>query len=575
MVMSQASLRLPKTAPFAPEHIAALDAVIAKANPGQRAWLAGFLAGLDAAQPAGQAAALPAAVTERPRLLILYATESGNAEALASKARGDATRRGFAARVADMAEFRPENLGDAKNLLVIASTWGDGEPPQRAAPFYRAMMGASAPRLDGLRFSVLALGDSAYAQFCETGKRFDARLAELGATRAAPLVMADLDYATPARRWLEGALDALLPPEADGGSVIHVDFARPPGVIASRTAPASVTISAHHPLTSSRADSTTVHIELDLAGADLAYEPGDAIGVLPRNDPALVTEISRAAGLGADAADALSRQYDITTLTEHQLAEFAELGGIAALASPAARAEYRHGRQWLDLLQQFPGVVGGEALLSRLRPLQPRYYSVASSRRLVGDEAHLTIARVAYASAGRGRTGVASGFLADRLSVGAEVDVFVRPNPHFRLPEDGATPIIMVGAGTGIAPYRGFLQDREATGAAGRTWLVFGHRRFLHDFLYQLEIQAWLAAGVLSRLDLATSRDAPEKRYVQHVLRDQKRELRAWLDQGATLYLCGDATHMARDVDATLTEILGETGLDELIGAGRYKKDVY
>jgi sulfite reductase (NADPH) flavoprotein alpha-component len=574
------ALRLPRTAPFDAEQIAALNSVIGSANVVQRAWLAGFLAGLDASAAGADAAGSPlpaAANAEKPKLLILYATESGNAEALAAAAKADAAKRGFAARVLDMADAKPEALKSAANLLVIAATWGDGEPPQRAAPFYRALMGDAAPKLDGLRYSVLALGDSSYAQFCETGRKIDDRLAALGAVRAAPRVEADLDYEGPAKSWLGATLGLLAPKDADAGSVIHVDFNKAPatGTI-SKSSPFPAPITAHHPLTSSRADSATFHIELDLAGSGLAYEPGDAIGVLPKNDPALIEAITKAAGItDGPTAEALAARYDIATLTGKQIAQFAELTGEKALASEDARTAFLAGRQWIDLLEAFPHKLAPAQLTGLLRPQLPRYYSVASSQKLVGEEAHLTVARVAYESAGRARTGIASGFLADRRSPDDTVDVFVKPNAHFHLPADPASPIIMVGAGTGIAPYRAFLQEREATGAGGESWLIFGHRRFLHDFLYQLEIQAWLASGVLSRLDLATSRDAPEKRYVQHVLWDQRDALAGRLADGATLYLCGDAKHMARDVDATLTKILGEAALDELITAGRYKKDVY
>ncbi len=297
----------------------------------------------------------------------------------------------------------------------------------------------------------------------------------------------------------------------------------------------------------------------------------------------------KAAGLTGDAAltEALTKSYDISTLTGKQMRDYAALTGdktLGALAEDAAkRAEFLAGRHLIDLLETFPHQLEAEKFTSLLRPLAPRYYSIASSQKLVGEEAHLTIARLAYRSAGRERLGVASGMVADRLRAGDTANVFVKPNPHFRLPPGASTPVVMIGAGTGVAPYRGFLQELEATGAGNDTWLVFGHRHFLYDFLYQLEIQDWLKSGVLGRLDLASSRDQPEKRYVQHTLWEQRKILREKLDNGATLYLCGDAKHMARDVDATLMRILsegkdggsGQAALDALISAGRYKKDVY
>jgi sulfite reductase (NADPH) flavoprotein alpha-component len=579
---------LPNTAPFAPEQIAALDQVIGAASVVQRAWLSGFLAGLDAAEGRGDVAAPLAPPADKPKLLILYATESGNSEALAAKAKQDAAKRGFAAKVLDMGDASVDMLKNAGTILAIISTWGDGEPPQRAAPFYRALMGDAAPKLDGVKFAVLALGDSSYAQFCETGKQVDERFAALGASRAAERVELDLDYEAPAKTWLNATLELLAP--KDAGSVIHVDFQKPAALSpASKNAPVAAEITAHHKLTSERADSETVHVELSLAGLGLSYEPGDALGIQPENDPEAVAEVLRAAGLEQDGAlhETLAGRYDINTVTGKQMKDYAALIGDAALALLAEdagkRGEFLAGRQLIDLLEAFPHRLDAEKFTSLLRPLAPRYYSVASSQKLVGEEAHLTIARLAYESAGRARKGVASTMVTDRRRSGAALNVFVKPNPHFRLPKDPAAPIVMIGAGTGIAPYRGFLQEREAGGATGPAWLVFGHRHFLYDFLYQLEIQDWLKSGVLSRLDLATSRDQPEKRYVQHVLWEQRDALRGKLANGATLYLCGDAKHMARDVDATLIRILsegkdereGQAALDALVTSGRYKKDVY
>jgi sulfite reductase (NADPH) flavoprotein alpha-component len=567
---------LPATAPFAPEQIALLNGVFAASSAVQRAWLAGYLAGVDAAAATAAVPAAPAA--PKPKLTILYATESGNAEALAAKAKADAAKRGFAARIADIADTDLASLTGA--VIAIISTWGDGEPPQRAAPFFRALMSEAAPRLDGVKFAVLALGDSSYAQFCETGKQFDARLAALGATRVAARIDLDLDYEAPAKTWLTTTLEALAPAK---DSVIHVDFlsekAKPALEIVSKTNPFAAEVTANGKLTSERADSETFHVEFSLGNSGITYEPGDALAVVPENDAATVSAIRAAAGLPETLTDALTRRYDITTLTAKHLKDYAALTGDNALAAlaedPAKRTEFLAGRQLIDLLETFPHRIAPDAFTALLRPIAPRYYSIASSQKLVGEEAHLTVARVAYLSAGRARTGVASNMIA-HLREGSAAQIFVRPNPHFRLPAEAATPIIMIGAGTGIAPYRGFLQELEATNAANPTWLIFGHRKFLYDFLYQLEIQAWLQSGILNRLDLASSRDQPEKRYVQHVLWEQRDRLTQQLADGATIYLCGDAKHMARDVDATLARILGgQAAVDALITAGRYKKDVY
>ena len=529
-------IALPHTAPFAPEQIAALDQVISASSAVQRAWLAGFLAGLDAAE--GKQPAAPAVTGPKPKLLVLYATESGNTEALAAKAKQEAAKLGFAARVQDVADTDVQSLKDAGTIIAIISTWGDGEPPQRAAPFFRALMGDAAPRLDGVKFAVLALGDSSYAQFCESGRQVDARFEALGAARAAARIDLDLDYEAGAKTWMTATLETLAPKTADAGSVIHVDFHKSAAEAASKSAPFAAEITAHHKLTSDRAESETVHVEFSLAGSGITYEPGDAIGFVPENDPALVEAVARAVGLEQDAAlrEALTTRHDICTLTAKQLKDYAALTGDAQAASlaenEAERSAFLAGRQWIDLLETFPHKLGAEAFTALLRPLAPRYYSVASSQKLVGEEAHLTVARLAYESAGRARLGVASGMITDRLRSGGIGKIFVRPNQHFRLPQNPETPIIMIGAGTGVAPYRGFLQELEATNAGTKSWAIFGHRRFLFDFIYQLEIQDWLKSGVLGRLDLASSRDQPEKRYVQHVLWEQRARLRQQLDAG-------------------------------------------
>ena len=577
---------VPNSAPFAPEQIQALNNAIGNVSVAQRAWLSGFLAGLDAAE--AKPAISAAVPTEKPKITILYATESGNAEALAAQVRQDAAKRGFAPKVLDMGDATLDQLKGAGTILAIVSTWGDGEPPQRAAPFFRAFMSDAAPRLEGVKFAVLALGDSSYAQFCETGKQVDARFAALGAIRAAYRADLDLDYEAQAKSWISTTLEKLAP--KDAGSVIHVDFHKSAGAeVASKASPFAAEIIAHHKLTSERADSETYHVELSLAGSGITYEPGDSLAIVPENDPALVAHIIAKLGASPDPelTEALTSRYDINTLTAKQLKDYALITkdeALNALADDTAkRSVFLAGRQIIDLLETFPHHIDPEAFTALLRPLAPRYYSIASSQKAVPDEAHLTIARVAYETVGRARKGVASSLVADRRKTGGLLDVFVKPNQHFRLPKDPAAPIVMIGAGTGVAPYRGFLQEREATGATGKNWLIFGHRHFLYDFLYQLEMQSWLKSGLLSRLDLASSRDQPEKRYVQHVLWEQRDTLRDQLAKGATLYLCGDAKHMAHDVDATLQRIFadgkdeaaGQAALDALITAGRYKKDVY
>ena len=581
---------LPKTAPFAEEHIAALNRVISVTTAEQRAWLSGYLAGLQAA--GGSQAAVPAAPpAKRVPLTILFGTESGNGEALAAQAKKAAAKLGFAPKVVDMADFSPIQAAAVENLLIVASTWGEGDAPQRAVDFYEALLADDAPRFEKTRFAVLALGDRAYAQYCEIGRKIDERLAALGGVRITDRIDCDLEYETPARGWIASTLERLnaeVGVEEVGASVIHVDFARPgadgeaDADAPTRAHPFEAEISESVRLTGSRSTSDTHHVAVSLEGSGIVYEPGDSLGVMPSNDPALADAVLKAAGLSGDAAlrGALIERLDITTLTGKQLEDFARETG-----APALSADWAVGRQIIDLLETAPGALTATQLTSLLRPLPPRYYSIASSRRAVGDEAHLLVAGLRYESHGRERAGVASLDITARHREGDKLKVFLRPNAHFRLPSDSSKPIIMVGPGTGMAPFRGFLQEREAVGAAGRNWLVFGHRNYTHDFLYQLELQDWLQSKLLTRLDVAFSRDQPEKRYVQNTLWDARADLYAWLKDGAALYVCGDANAMAKDVHAMLLLILADQGKQDEAGAkaeldairrdGRYLRDVY
>jgi sulfite reductase (NADPH) flavoprotein alpha-component len=580
----QTAPMLPTTAPFPEEQIAALNRVISVTTAEQRAWLSGYLAGLQAANDP-QAASPAAPPAKRAPLTILFGTESGNAEALAAQARKAAAKLGFAPKVVDMADFTPEQAAATENLLIIASTWGEGDPPQRAVDFYEALMADNAPRFEKTRFAVMALGDRAYAQFCEIGRKIDERLAALGGARITDRIECDLDYETPATGWIGTTLERLnaeVGTKEIGASVIHVDFARPGADAPSRSRPFEAEVTEHSRLTGSRSTSDTHHVAVSLEGSGITYEPGDSLGVVPSNDPLLADAVLQAAGLSGNDTlrTALIDRLDITTLTSKQIEDFARETGTTA-----PPAQWAVGRQIIDLLETAPGALTAEQLTALLRPLPPRYYSIASSRKAVGEEAHLLVAGLRYVSHGREREGVASVDITARHRESDKLKVFLRSNPHFRLPSDNDRPIVMVGPGTGLAPFRGFLQEREAIGAGGRNWLVFGHRNYTHDFLYQLELQDWLKSSLLTRLDVAFSRDQPEKRYVQNTLWDSRSDLYAWLKDGAALYVCGDANAMAKDVHATLLRILADQGkqteaaakaeFDAIRRDGRYLRDVY
>jgi len=550
MVMSP----IPKTAPFADEEIDLLNRVVGTASPNQRAWLAGFLAGLDAA--AGGAGVVQPAAAAHPAepLTIIYASESGNSEKLAGDIAKSARKSGLKPTIIDMADLDPAALAGAKRLVVVAATWGEGEPPARAIRAYNELMGDGAPRLDGVEFGVLALGDTAYAEFCAIGKKIDERLAALGGKRIIDRVDCDLDFADSAARWIGDAVKTLTPPNA-GGRVIEVDFGAKPAASPSADI-FEAEISEHINLNSSRSNKETIHLALSFEGTAPAYEPGDSLDLYPENDPAYVDELLKAAGLSGDdkLRSELITLRDVTTLSIKTVETYAASTGhqyVKTLLAEGHAKEWIAGRQLIDLIATFPIALDAEKLHALTRPLAPRAYSIASSRRDVGDEAHLLVSAVRYESHGRARKGVASNYVADRLKRGGRVRVKLKPNKHFSLPT-GDRDIIMVGPGTGVAPFRAFVQERRATQAKGRSWLFFGDRTFTHDFLYQLDWQEALRDGALTRMDVAFSRDTPEKVYVQHRLWDRRAELINWLDGGGYFYVCGDAKAMAKDVRAAL-----------------------
>lgn len=600
-----------------------INALAVSLKPGQALWLSGYFAGLDynaralggfdglALLPRDGADAPPAAAATTRTLTILYGTETGNSKGLAKSLAEAAQQQGIASVVADMSDYKTRKLKEEQDLLVITSTHGEGDPPQSAVAFFEFLEGRKAPKLPDLRFAVLALGDSTYERYCEGGKRIDRRLEELGATRLEARVDCDVDYEDAAAAWITAVVAKLTPPKAEltsvgRGSGAAVQRATAPALAAQPTHdkqnPFSATIIENLVLTGRGSSKETRHVELSLEGSGLTYEPGDALGIMPRNDPALVDSLLEHLALPVDATvmakkqplalrEALSSAFEITAATPRFIDHWAELSGASELQQlrgaeqAEARSAFMHNNHIVDIVRQFP-VKGldAETFVRGLRPLQPRLYSISSSLAAAPDEAHLTVSTVRYDLHGEPRTGVASGHLAARGEADATLPVYIQANTHFRLPHDDA-PILMIGAGTGVAPYRAFMQEREARGATGKSWLVFGERNFRSDFLYQVEWQSYLKDGVLSRMDVAFSRDRTPKAYVQDRLRENGREVYAWLEEGAHIYVCGDAARLAPDVYTALIDIVAEQGgLDSAAAADylanlqrdhRYQRDVY
>lgn len=590
---------LTNLAPLSDEQQRQLNQALSTLNTQQLVWVSGYLYGLS------QSGSQPAAASGTPAapggsLTILYGSQTGNAKGVASAIKAQAETRGLPVTLTSMADYKPKQLKKETHLLVVVSTYGEGEPPESAVDLFEQLKKGKVGKLEGLKFAVLGLGDSSYEFFCQTGKDFDGLLTKAGADRVHELASLDVDYQEAAKAWGEQAVNAIATTLSAGSASSSVTNAVQQAVGHSqydKANPFPARLSLNQKITGRDSTKDIRHVEISLEASGITYQPGDALGVWFDNDADLVGEVLALAGRSGDEATAhgslrevLTRNLELTRLHGGFITGLAELSDNAALNDLAGDKAQVNAQvssaQVVDVLKRFPTPLSAEQLIGLLRPLTPRLYSIASAQSEVEEEVHLTVAVVRYPQEdGTVRSGAASSYLADRLAEDAEVRVFVEHNDNFRLPANPDTPVIMVGPGTGIAPFRAFMQEREAQDASGKNWLFFGNPHFTQDFLYQLEWQRYVKSGLLSKISLAFSRDQANKIYVQDRLREAGLELYQWLEAGAHFYVCGDANHMAKDVQEALLDVIAEHGhksreeaeeyLSELRRAKRYQRDVY
>ncbi len=585
------------SSPLQPEQQQLAQQLAAGLGPDQASWLSGFFAGIGFAGGGAVAPASATAATKLP-LTVLYGSESGNAEQLAGTIQKAAEKKNFKVKVVSMGDVKAADLKKSENLLVVVSTWGEGDPPDAATDYCEEFMADGMPKLDGLKFSVCALGDTSYEHFCKIGKDFDTRLAALGGERIFDRVDCDVDFQANFDTWLAGAVGAL--PQASApiaASTTAVALAASPAY--DKTNPYEAEILEKILLNGTGTAKETLHIELSLEDSGLTYQPGDALGICPENRDSDIEAVLSAAGLKADEklgdktlGEALTTDFDITTLSPAIALKYNGIVSNKTLEAALAadkKAEFKDwiwGRQLVELLETYPHKGWtAESFTAILRKLSPRLYSIASSLKKHDGQVDLTIAAVRYNSHDRDRVGVCSCYITDDVEIGDKVKVYFHSNNNFRLPDSNDTPVIMVGPGTGIAPFRAFVEERSATEAKGKSWLFFGDQHFSYDFLYQLEWLDYLEDGSLTELTTAFSRDQKEKIYVQHRLMENGAEIWKWLEDGAHFYVCGDASRMAKDVHQALMDIAVEHGgktaaeakdwLSALRKAKRYQRDVY
>ncbi|WP_321409166.1 assimilatory sulfite reductase (NADPH) flavoprotein subunit [Tolumonas auensis] len=599
----------PSLGPIGGPQLSKLAEAVANLSPTELIWASGFLFGLaqstgGAVVTAGSAPAAAVAAQPTGSLTILVGSQTGNAKGVAESVKAQAEARGIPVSLVTMNDYKPKQLKKETHVLIVTSTYGEGEPPEAAADLHAQLKGGKIGKLFGLQFAVLGLGDSSYEFFCQTAKDFDAFFEKAEATRLQDAAILDVDYRAAADVWAASFLDKLAATLTAAPAAAAV--AGSAVIAAGHSAydkfnPFAATLSTNQKITGRDSTKDIRHFEINLEGSGITYQPGDALGVWFDNDAAVVAEILALTGLTGDEqvtvsgkaaalSDALTNQFELTRLHAAFITGLAEISADDKLKALAADKDetrkFAANAQIVDVLKRFPTKLTAEQLVGLLRALSPRLYSIASAQSEVEEEVHLTVGVVRYPQEdGSVRSGGASSFLADRVSEGGEVRVFVEHNDNFRLPADSNTPVIMVGPGTGIAPFRSFIQERDAQGAEGKNWLFFGNPHFTQDFLYQVEWQKYVKSGLLTKIDLAFSRDQANKIYVQDKLKAKGAEVWQWLQDGAHFYVCGDANRMAKDVHDALVNIVVEHGgknaeqaeeyVNELRRAKRYQRDVY
>lgn len=588
-----------QASPLSASQLQDLKQLVGQLTPLQQAWVSGYLAASAASQTV---ASVQASAPNSLSLTVLYASQTGNAKAVAAAFKQAAQDRGVTVELQDIANYKTTQLVKERYLVIVTSTYGEGEPPESALAFYKFLFGKKAPKLDSLNFAVLGLGDSSYEFFCKTATDFSSQLKTLGAKESVLPALLDVDYTQEAKQWTDSTLSVLVKELQQGScadAAISLTGQAEQSALYTKVSPFEAELLTSQKITGRHSTKDVRHLEIALEGSGLSYQPGDALGVYFINDASLVDRILNALSIAPDAPVTLageSMSVQLALLEKLELTQsypsFVEKYAQATAQSEletlvqdkAALRAFLEKHQCADVLLRYPAPLTAQQLVDALRKQQPRLYSIASSQAEVGDEVHLTVGVVRYDAFGSEHFGGASGFLSQRLAEGGRVRVFVEPNEHFRLPDDSA-PVLMIGPGTGIAPFRAFLQERDQRGATGQNWLFFGNPHFTQDFLYQVELQDYLKRGVLSELDVAFSRDGAQKVYVQHKLLQKGAKVWAYLQQGAFVYICGDGAHMAKDVHQALFEIVqqhgglsaedAETYLDDLRAAKRYQKDVY